>query len=66
MSVTGNPNTTLDVTDFWDQKIKALHFHESQIDNVALLDERIRNRLAPGGTLENPKYEEKFRRIKFR
>lgn len=65
LSVTGNPNTTVDVTPFWEKKIQALHCHETQIDDMAVLDERQRSRRAAGSTAENPRYEERFRRIKF-
>ena len=66
LSVTGSPNVSIDVTDRWEQKIQALHCHETQIGDMAQLDERIRGRHTPDSTLENPRYEEKFRRFKFR
>lgn len=66
LAVTGSPNTILDVTPFWETKIKALHCHESQISDMSQLDERLRSRRTPDSTPENPRYEEKFRRFKFR
>ncbi len=66
MTVTGFPNTTVDVTDFWSKKIQALHCHVTQIADMDQLDERLRSRHTPDSTLENPRYEEKFRRLKFR
>lgn len=66
LAVTGQPNTTIDVTPTWEKKIQALHHHETQIGDMAALDERMRSRRTPDSTPENPKYEEKFRRIKFR
>lgn len=66
LSVTGSPNTTVDVTQYWEMKIAALHCHKTQIADMAQLDERIRGRHTPDSTLENPHYEEKFRRFKFR
>ncbi len=66
LSVTGQPNTAVDVTDFWEQKIQALHCHETQIADMKQLDERLRGRYTPDSTLESPRYEEKFRRLKFR
>jgi LmbE family N-acetylglucosaminyl deacetylase len=66
LSVTGSPNTVIDVTDYWETKIEALHHHLSQISDVTLLDERIRGRHTPDSTLDNPRYEERFRRLKFR
>lgn len=66
LSVTANPNVTLDVTEEWEKKIQALHCHATQISDMAQLDERMRGRLVPGSTVEAPRYEEKFRRLKFR
>lgn len=66
LTVTGQPNTTMDVTDFWSKKIEALHCHETQISDMSQLDERLRSRHTPDSTPENPRYEEKFRRFKFR
>jgi LmbE family N-acetylglucosaminyl deacetylase len=55
----------LDVTDLWETKIRALYEHKSQIGEPEKLAERIRSRLAPDSTPENPRYEEGFRRIVF-
>lgn len=66
LSVTGTPNITLDITPYWERKIQALHCHVSQIADMNQLDERMRSRRTPDSTVENPRYEEKFRRLKFR
>ena len=66
LAVTGNANTVVDVTEFWEKKIEALHCHETQISDMNQLDERIRSRRTPDSTPESPRYEEKFRRFKFR
>jgi LmbE family N-acetylglucosaminyl deacetylase len=66
LSVTGTPNTTIDVTPFWEKKILALHCHMSQIGDMNQLDERMRSRRTTDSTVDNPRYEEKFRRIKYR
>jgi LmbE family N-acetylglucosaminyl deacetylase len=66
LSVTGTPNTTLDVTPFWEKKIQALHCHVSQISDMSQLDERMHSRRTADSTPEAPRYEEKFRRIKYR
>jgi LmbE family N-acetylglucosaminyl deacetylase len=63
VSGTLEPNVTIDVTDLWETKIRALYEHRSQIGDPQAFTERMLNRLAPGSTLENPRYEEKFRRI---
>jgi LmbE family N-acetylglucosaminyl deacetylase len=65
LSVTGQPNTTLDVTDFWEKKIQALHCHQTQISDMAQLDQRMHDRRTPDSTPEAPRYEEKFRRLVF-
>lgn len=66
LSVTGSPNIILDVTEYWERKIEALHHHVTQINDMAQLDERMRSRHTPDSTPENPRYEERFRRFKFR
>lgn len=65
VSLTGQPNVTLDVTDQWETKIRALKEHKSQIGDPARLEERIRSRHTEDSSLENPRYEEKFRVIRY-
>jgi LmbE family N-acetylglucosaminyl deacetylase len=57
------PDVTLDVTDTWEVKLKALFEHKSQIGELDKFEERMRNRRAPDSTAEHPRYEEKFRRL---
>lgn len=57
------PGVRLDVTAFWETKIRALHEHKSQIADPQAMAERMRLRLAPDATPENPRYEESFRRV---
>jgi len=57
------PTVTLDVTPYWETKILALYEHKSQISDPQVLAERMRARIAPNSTLENPRYEETFRRL---
>ncbi len=64
-SLTQQPNVSLDVTSWWDTKIRALKEHKSQIGDPAKLEERIRSRHTEDTSLENPRYEEKFRVIKY-
>jgi LmbE family N-acetylglucosaminyl deacetylase len=66
LTVTGNPNTTVDVSAYWEYKIRALHNHATQISDMSKLDERMRGRHTADTTLESPRYEEKFRRFIFR
>jgi LmbE family N-acetylglucosaminyl deacetylase len=65
LTMPASPNFILDVTDFWQNKIEALHCHKSQIGNLAEFDIRMKNRFSPDSTIEHPKYEEKFYRIIF-
>lgn len=63
VSGTLNPNVRLDVTVFWETKIRALFEHKSQIPDPEALAERMRSRLADGSSRADPRYEESFRRI---
>jgi LmbE family N-acetylglucosaminyl deacetylase len=65
LSIPANPNFTLDVTPFWEDKIKALHCHSSQIGEIEAFDQRMRSRRTPDSTDEQPKYEEYFYRVIF-
>ncbi len=64
-SLTQQPNTILDVTDTWDIKLKALFEHTTQIQEPDKLAERMKARRAEDSTEENPRYEEKFRVVKY-
>jgi LmbE family N-acetylglucosaminyl deacetylase len=66
ISLTGSPTVTLDVTDTWEIKIRALKEHKSQIGDPKEFEERMRSRKSEKSTEENEYYEEKFRVIKFR
>ena len=63
VSIPKEPTVTLDVTDFWETKIRALFEHRSQIGEPEKLAERMRARHTPDSTPENPRYEEKFRKL---
>jgi LmbE family N-acetylglucosaminyl deacetylase len=65
LSVTHQPNVIIDVTPHWDQKIRALYEHKTQIGEKDAFTARMKSRLAPGSTQECPRYEEYFRRIIF-
>lgn len=64
-SLTQQPNTILDVTDTWEVKLKALFEHKTQIQEPDKLAERMKSRRAEDSTEENPRYEEKFRVVKY-
>jgi LmbE family N-acetylglucosaminyl deacetylase len=63
VSLTLEPDVRLDVTEYWETKICALYEHCSQIPDRQALAERMRSRLAPGATMDAPRYEEGFRRL---
>ena len=52
-----------EVTDLWERKICAIQQHASQIGEPGALAERMRSRQTEDSTVENPRYEEYFRRI---
>jgi LmbE family N-acetylglucosaminyl deacetylase len=66
ISLTGNPTVTLDVTDTWEIKVRALKEHKSQIGDPKEFEQRMQARKSEKSTEENEYYEEKFRVIKFR
>lgn len=63
LSMPLNSNTIVDVTNFWAQKLKALHAHESQIGNHEEFDQRMMERRVQGSSIKKPKFEEVFHRI---
>ena len=65
-SLTSQPNVTLDVTDMWETKIRALKEHKSQVGDPTELEKRMRSRRAEDSSEENPRYEEKFRVVSWR
>jgi LmbE family N-acetylglucosaminyl deacetylase len=54
---------TIDITDTWPVKLKALKEHKSQIGDPVRFEERMCKRRTEDSTDENPRFEEKFRRI---
>jgi len=64
-SLTMQPNVTVDVTDMWDIKLQAILEHKTQVQDAEKLIERFKSRRAEDSTEENPRYEEKFKVIKY-
>lgn len=64
-SLTSQPNTTVDVTDTWKVKLKGILEHKSQMQDVKKLAERMKARHTEDSTDEYPRYEEKFRVVKY-
>ena len=65
MSLTNLPDVKLDVTEHWDDKIKALKCHASQIGDPRAFEKRMLERVKKNKEIQF-KYEEQFRVIKFR
>lgn len=64
-SLTMEPDTTVDVTETWDTKLNAILEHKSQMQDIEKMIERFKSRRAEDSTEENPRYEEKFRVVKY-
>ena len=64
VSLPASPSVTLDVTETWDVKMKALKEHKSQIGDSFIFEQRMRSRHTEDSTDEAPHYEEKFRVLK--
>jgi LmbE family N-acetylglucosaminyl deacetylase len=65
VSLPSEANVVLDVTEYWETKIKALFEHKSQISDPEKLAQRMRERHTEDSTPEHPRYEERFRRLSF-
>lgn len=65
LSLPHHANISIDITDTWELKIKALHEHKSQIGVEKEFDERMLSRRLVDSTQENPRFEETFTRIIF-
>ncbi|MFP3855047.1 MAG: PIG-L deacetylase family protein [Anaerolineales bacterium] len=62
-----HPDTTVDITDFFDIKLRALAAHKSQIEDADALAERLRERMIdPESPPGSPRYIERFKRIQLR
>lgn len=64
-SLTSQPNVVLDITETWPIKLEALLNHKTQIGDVEKFKERMKSRRTEDSTDENPRYEEKFRVVKY-
>lgn len=65
ISLAASPTVTLDVTDTWAIKIKALKEHKSQIGDPDKFEQRMRTRHTEDSTDESPRFEEIFRVLTF-
>jgi LmbE family N-acetylglucosaminyl deacetylase len=60
------PNVAIDITDTWAVKMEALLQHKTQIGDIEKFQERMRSRRTEDSTDESPRYEERFRVVKYR
>ncbi len=65
VSQTNQPTVILDITDTWPVKYAALMEHRSQIGDIGTFTARMKSRHTEDSTDENPRFEEKFRVIKY-
>jgi len=65
VTLTTQPNVTLDVTETWPIRLQALLEHKTQVGEPEAFKERMRTRHTEDSTDEKPRYEEKFRVIKY-
>lgn len=64
-SLTLQPNVVVDITDTWSIKLEALLQHKTQIGDMDPFIERMKSRRAEDSTDENPRFEERFRVVKY-
>jgi LmbE family N-acetylglucosaminyl deacetylase len=65
-TLTNQPTVILDVTDTWPIKLEALLKHKSQIGDIESFRKRMLSRRVDGSTEDHPRFEEKFRVVKYR
>jgi len=65
LSIPNHENISIDISDTWKLKLRALHEHKSQIGDEKKFDEKMLSRRLEGSTEERPRFVEKFYRIKF-
>lgn len=64
-SGTNQPSVAIDITETWPTKLAALLKHETQIGDVEKFKERMLSRRVEGSTEADPRFEEKFRVVKY-
>jgi LmbE family N-acetylglucosaminyl deacetylase len=64
-SLTMQSNVVLDVTETWPIKLEALLHHQTQIGDIDKFKERMKSRRTEDSTDEKPRFEEKFRVVKY-
>jgi LmbE family N-acetylglucosaminyl deacetylase len=65
LALTHQPDVTVDVTDTWDVKVRALLEHRSQIGDPEAFQAEAWKWKTEESTVDSPRFEEKFRRFIF-
>jgi LmbE family N-acetylglucosaminyl deacetylase len=65
ISLTNQPNTTIDITVQWPAKMEALLKHASQVGDPEKFKARMLSRHTGDSTDDDPRFEEKFRVVKY-
>jgi LmbE family N-acetylglucosaminyl deacetylase len=63
VTLTHQPTLAIDVTAYWPKRWEALNQHASQIKDPVALYERQLSRRTADSTVENPRFEDGFRRL---
>ena len=67
LSSTMTPNMILDITSFWELRLRALYEHRSQIgSDLEKFRARVYSRHTPESSDENPRFEDRFHKLIFR
>jgi LmbE family N-acetylglucosaminyl deacetylase len=66
ISLPASPTVVFDVTANWETKLRALKEHGSQIGDPLKFEERMRSRHTEDSAPEKPRYEERFRVVRWR
>ncbi|MFH1185441.1 MAG: PIG-L deacetylase family protein [Chloroflexota bacterium] len=64
-ALTNQPTVVLDVTDVWPTKLEALLKHRTQVGDIEKFKARMLTRRVEGSTEDKPRYEERFRVVKY-
>lgn len=59
------PTVAMDITETWPTKLEALTKHRTQVGDVDKLKAKMLSRRIEGSTEDNPRFEEKFRVIRY-
>lgn len=64
-SLTNEPNVKLDITETWPIRLEALLHHQTQIGDAEKFRARMASRHTEDSSDENPRFEERFRVIRY-